>query len=88
MVKIMNKKKVSYLVVVVFIIVVFISISMSGPKENKTIEVGTDYDSSYYVDASNNLFVKFANVCDDCCYYVVDMLFGGVETIFSSFIGN
>ncbi len=84
----MNKKSIGYLVVGTFIVVVFISIMVSNGGKDNTEEVGTDYDSSYYVEANDNIFVKFANLCDDCCYYVVDMLLGGVETIFSSFTGN
>lgn len=87
MVRIMNKKNIGYLIVIIFIVVVFISIMVSGG-ENSTEEAGADYDSAYYVEANDNIFVKFANLCDDCCYYIVDMLLGGVETIFSSFTGN
>lgn len=84
----MNKKKLSYFVVAVFIIVVFISIMISNKEEGESAETSGDYDSAYYVEANDNIFVKLANICDDCCYYLVDMMFGGVETIFSSFLGN
>lgn len=81
-------KKLGYLVIVVFIAVIFISVMLSSSNSNDSIEVNSDYDSAYYIDASDNLFVRVANICDDCCYYVVDMLFGGVEAIFSSLVGN
>lgn len=84
----MNKKKIGYFVAAVFIIVVFISIMISNKEAGGTAEASGDYDSSYYVEANDNIFVKLANICDDCCYYLVDMMFGGVETIFSSFLGN
>ena len=84
----MDKKKIIYFVLVVFIVVVFISIMMSNNKSEEVKDVSSDYDSSYYVEANHNIFVKLANICDDCCYYLVDMMLGGIETIFSSFLGN
>lgn len=53
-----------------------------------TKEVSSDYDSAYYVEANNNVFVKLSRVIDDCCYYVVDIVLNGVETIVSSITGN
>lgn len=83
----MNKKNIIYLVVAVFIVVVAISIMVAGPKGDTT-EVSEDYESSYYVEANRNIFVKFANLCDDGCYHVVHVILGGIESVFSFFIGN
>ena len=43
-------------------------------------------DTAYYVEANGNIFVKIAKLCDDGCHYVISMVLGGVESIFSSFL--
>ncbi len=83
----MKKKNMIYIVGIIFIFAVMISVMVVSPKTNE-IEVNEEYDSSYYVEGNRNVFVKFANLCDDCCYYVIDLVLGGVEEIFSVFIGN
>lgn len=86
----MNKKTSIIIIIIIFIIIVAITLSLSsGSNENNIEEVGiVDYDSSYYVDTNGNMFIKIANICDDCCYYVVDIVFNGIEQVFSSLLGN
>lgn len=78
----MNKKTFIYIVVAIFLFVLVIGFMTSN---DDAVEASTaDYDYSYYVEANDNVFVKLSNVCDDCCYYVVDMILGGIESIFNS----
>lgn len=60
---------------------------LSGSNQ-EAVEASVDYESAYYVEANNNVFVKLARVCDNCCYYVVDMVLGGIESVFSSITGS
>ena len=39
---------------------------------------GDEYDTSFYVEDSGNLFIKTAKVLDKCCYYVVDIVVSSV----------
>lgn len=78
----MNKKTFIYIVIGIFLFVVIIGFMTSS---DAAVEASTeDYEYSYYVEANDNVFVKLSNVCDDCCYYVVDMILGGIESIFNS----
>jgi len=78
----MNKKTFIYIVIGIFLFVVIIGFMTSS---DEVVEASTeDYEYSYYVEANDNVFVKLSNVCDDCCYYVVDMILGGIESIFNS----
>lgn len=44
-------------------------------------------DSSFYVLASDNLFSKVGILLNDCCYYVVDIILGGISSVFNMFVG-
>jgi len=78
----MNKKAFIGIVIAVFILVVAIGLMSSS---NEEIAVSADeYEYPYYVEANDNIFVKLANICDDCCYYLVDMVLGGIESLFNS----
>lgn len=86
----MKKKNSVFIVLIIFIAVIAISIGLSSKASNDSIEdVKTmEYDSAYYVEADGNVFIKLANICEDCCYYVVDIIFSGIEKVFSSLLGN
>lgn len=75
---------------IIFIIIIVISIALSDKAKDDSVEdVSTvEYDASYYVEADGNIFIKLADICDDCCYYAVDMIFNGVERVFSSLLDN
>lgn len=78
----MNKKTFIYIVLAIFLFVIIIGFMTSN---DDAVEASADdYDYSYYVEANDNVFVKLSNVCDDCCYYIVDMILGGIESIFNS----
>lgn len=83
----LEKRKGVYSIILIFVVIVAISVMISSSNQ-EAAETISDYDSSYYVEANNNVFVKLAKVCDDCCYYVVDMVLGGIESIFSSMTGS
>ncbi len=83
----MSKKNAFYVIIGVFVFVLILSLVVSNNADS--VETATeDMDSSYYVEANNNIFIRFSNICDDCCYYIVDMVLGGIENIFSSFTKN
>lgn len=83
----MEKRKGVYWIIFIFVLIVVLSVMLSGSNQEE-VEASTDYESSYYVEANNNVFVKLARVCDNCCYYVVDMVLGGIESLFSSITGS
>lgn len=79
----MNKRTIYILVILVFIIAVVLTVSGG----NDAIMVSaSDMSSAYYVEADNNVFVKLAKIIDDLCYYAIDMIFGGIGSLFSSFL--
>ena len=83
----MSKKNAFYVIIGVFVLVLILSLVVSNNADS--VETATeDMDSSYYVEANNNIFIRFSNICDHCCYYIVDMVLGGIENIFSSFTKN
>ena len=52
-------------------------------------EVGSnDYDTSFYVEDSDNLFIKLAKVIDRCCYFAIDIIISGIDTIFDIILGR
>lgn len=79
----MNKKRISTILVFTFLAVVFASILISS---NSDVE-GTN-EEAYYVEDNGNIFIKLAFICDDCAYYVVDLVLDGIERIFAMFTGN
>ncbi|MBQ3252940.1 MAG: hypothetical protein IJA65_00150 [Acholeplasmatales bacterium] len=81
----MNKKLVYIIgVAIIFGIIIF---SISGDNDSKeAASMDTADDTAYYVEANGNIFVKIAKLCDDGCHYVISMVLGGVESIFSSFL--
>lgn len=79
----MNKRTIYIFVVLIFVIAVILTISGG----NDAVAVAqTDMTSSYYVEADGNIFVKLAKVIDDLCYYAIDIVFGGIGSLFSSFL--
>lgn len=86
----MNKKNGIIISVIIFIVVIIISIALTNKSKSDSIEevAKQEYDSSYYVEADGNIFIKLANICEDSCYYAVDIIFSGVERVFSSLLGN
>lgn len=86
----MLKKNGVFIGVIIFIIVIVISIALSNKTKDDSIEdvSVSEYDASYYVEADGNIFIKLADICDDCCYYAVDMIFNGIERVFSSLLDN
>lgn len=80
-------KKLIYIMACIFILVLGVSLIVSNDNEEVSM-TSTDesYNYSYYVE--NPSFIsKIAFICDDCCYYIVDMILGGIESVFSKIIG-
>ncbi len=66
-----------------FLAVVFASILISSNNDVESVN-----EEAFYVEDNGNIFIKLAFVCDDCAYYVVDLVLGGIERIFAMFTGN
>ncbi len=79
-------KRVVYVIVCIFILVLGISLIVSNNEKAVEASNTVDYDYSYYVE-NPSIISKLAFVCDDCCYYIVDMILGGIELVFSKIIG-
>lgn len=79
-------KRIVYIVGCLFILVLGISLIVSNKDNNVEASADVDYDYSYYVE-NPSIISKLAFVCDDCCYYLVDIVLGGIESLFSKIIG-
>ena len=77
----LNKKRILTVLLFTFIAVVFASILISSDQ-------AVSDEASYYVEDNGNIFIKLAFICDDCAYYIVDLVLGGIESIFSIIMGN
>ncbi|MGM9969155.1 MAG: hypothetical protein ACI35S_02030 [Anaeroplasma sp.] len=79
-------KKIIYLVVAILI---FISIMFIFNGKNTDVAVDDDTnDTSYYVEADNNIFVRVAKLFDEICSYIINLVLNGIESIFSVILGN
>ena len=79
-----NSKKVFYIVICMVILVIGIYL-FAGDNDEVSASAETDYEYSYYVENSS-VISKIAFICDDCCYYLVDIVLGGIESVFSKII--
>ena len=80
----MNKKLVYGIIIVLFLGMLFLGGSVLEDEE-----VGSnDYDTSFYVEDSDNLFIKLAKVIDRCCYFAIDIIISGIDTIFEIILGR
>ena len=52
------------------------------------VMVDSEYDDAFYVENSDNLFIKLAKVLDKCCYFAVDIIISGINTIFEVILGS
>lgn len=83
------KKGIGIVIVIIAVFVVFFLVSVTRNNSDFDVEASKEViEDSYYVDGKNNLFSKMAFILDDCCYYIVDFVFGGIESIFLKICGN
>lgn len=81
----MNKKLVYGIIVVLFLSVLFIGGSVTT---NDDVVADEEYDTSFYVEDSGNIFIKLAKVLDRCCYFTVDIVVSGVGNVFDVILGG
>lgn len=79
-------KKIICILVCLFILVLGLALIIGKKDEAGKASGEVEYDYSYYVE-NPSIISKIAFICDDCCYYLVDIVLGGVESIFSKIIG-
>lgn len=79
----MNKKIFIIFAAIALLVAVFIGGTMLGQGESTEEE----YDTAYYVEDTNNVFIKLGKFLDKCCFYIVDVVVGGISTIFLNLIG-
>lgn len=79
-------KKIICILVCLFILVLGLALIIGKNDEAEKASGEVEYDYSYYVE-NPSIISKIAFICDDCCYYLVDIVLGGVESIFSKIIG-
>lgn len=77
------KKK--FIIVITLVVILGITFLADGSSGDTT--VSDDYDTAYYVEGDNNLFIKLAKTLDKCCFYVVDIFISGIGNIFDSILG-
>ena len=77
----MNKK-----ILAVILIAVLVIIMLFSQSNEKTEEVGNEYDTSYYVEDTGNVFIKLAKISDKCCFYIVDIFVSGIGSVFNSIL--
>lgn len=68
-----------------FLAVLFIGSGVT--EDDSMVGTGDDYDSAFYVENTNNIFIKLAKVLDKCCYYVVDIVINGISSVFEVILG-
>ena len=79
----MNKKMTYGIILVLFISLIFLGSNMEND-----VMVDSEYDDAFYVENSDNLFIKLAKVLDKCCYFAVDIIISGINTIFEVILGS
>ena len=82
---VMNKKMFYLIIVVLFMGMLIIGGSVNSDDD---VLVDGDYDTSFYVEDSNNLFIKLAKILDNCCYFAVDIIISGINTVFDIILGR
>lgn len=81
----MNKKLVYGIIVVLFLAMLFLGGSVTSDED---VGVSDEYDTSFYVEDSDNLFIKLAKVIDRCCYFAIDIVISGINTVFDIILGR
>lgn len=71
----------------IFIIAIICIAFMLMPN-NESIGLENDYDTSYYVEAENNIFVKSAKIIDDITFKLVDIILKGIDSCYETLSGN
>lgn len=77
-----NKKYMYVIIILLFLSMLFLGGSIAD--NNTSTE---DYDSAFYVDDTNNVFIKFGKVIDRCCFFIVDIIISGISSVFQTILG-
>lgn len=80
----MNKKMVYGIIIVLFLAMIFLGGSVTTDDEVSS----DDYDSAFYVEDSDNMFIRLAKVLDRCCYFAIDIVISGINTVFDIILGR
>ena len=80
----MNNRLVYCIIVVLFLSILFIGGSVTSDED---VKVDNEYDTSFYVEDSGNVFIKLAKVLDRCCYFAVDIVVSGISSVFDIILG-
>ena len=78
------KSKILYLGIgLVLLVAVFLGGTVVGQSE----EVSSSVEDAYYVENTGNIFIGIAKLIDKAAFFVIDVIFSGIESIFSNIIG-
>ena len=68
-------------------VVLFVAVFLGGTVVGHTEEVSNNVEDAYYVENTGNIFIGIAKLIDKGAYLVVDVIIGGIESVFSNIIG-
>ena len=68
-------------------VVLLVAVFLGGTVVGQTEEVSNNVEDAYYVENTGNIFIGIAKLIDTGAYFVVDVIIGGIESVFSNIIG-
>lgn len=68
-------------------VVLLVAVFLGGTVVGQTEEVSNNVEDAYYVENTGNIFIGIAKLIDKGAYFVVDVIIGGIESVFSNIIG-
>ena len=68
-------------------VILLVAVFLGGTVVGQSEEVSSSVEDAYYVENTGNIFIGLAKLIDKGAYFVVDVVIGGIESIFSNLIG-
>ena len=79
----MKSKGLLFFIGVILLVSVFLGGTIVGQKDDTVSNV----EDAYYVENTGNIFIGLAKLIDKGAYFVVDLIIGAIEGLFSNFVG-